>query len=412
MTTLFVGDACLNDCLICGVEDAPGMKFYNIGGNEVEDKALENLIKSVENDYLDISGGDPLFNKPVLRSIAKNHKGDKAIVLNPISFLTMELKKRATNLTEEDYSALVKKVETEGLSENTKETLAYLLEFDGIALSSGNLQSPNPDVMDWALSFFNTHIKPSLISVQLADYSLDATFEEGGTISDAESIACVGKARTSIENRSLNFENVKTGKLPEERDDDFQYGSDCRKGGYKIYFQREGESIRMNYMMCCTPGVTGYTSFRSELTVEDLAVMKPEAIIDTITAEYTEHKDSVLHNMLNFRKVHGRNGPYQNDLGELLRGDEVPAKPTTIEKYHSSTAIKIGEFFPEYVAEAEKLILEKTGKQVSVADNTYTTQKDTPRLCEACFTVGYLLNEAGIKPDEWHNHLETEFGRK
>ncbi|MBU0666224.1 MAG: hypothetical protein KKC26_02565 [Nanoarchaeota archaeon] len=321
----------------------------------------------------------------------------------------MELKKRGRQITESDCKQLTTRLKTKELSKETMNIVNYLSQFEFIGLSRGNLQAPNPIVMNYAKRFFSKRIKPHLSKTNTEDMSLNGKLVNG----DFESISrlsCTGKAKKTLKAGKLKSDKLKSGLRPTVRESHTSY-SNCFKKEKTLFFKKEAGEVNLYYALCCSCGVSGYTSIKSRLTVNDLAELKPIKIYNIMNEELDSIDKKVITNMLNTYSPEDRNGPFKTNGKYVTNSKEINAnigEKTTPKEWSLRT---FSEFFSDYLSEAERYIKQKTGKRVSVAKNTYTIS-DEPIRCEACYAVAELLKEAKISPTEWQEHLEDKFGIK
>ncbi|MFH1174459.1 MAG: hypothetical protein V1725_04955 [archaeon] len=385
--TLFTTSACANDCKICAAKDIPGLKIANIGRNAKEQKGLENFLKSMEYaegvwEELGLTSADPLQNLPLMELVDTYYGGRKRIVINPISFLTFELKKPASKITADDTAALYERVRENGLSSATEKRLNYLSSYAQICISDGNLQSPSVEVMEFAKKFFDDFIRPKIANVPIESNTLNGTFD-GDTLKKTErGLACVGNVRTLAEKGEYPSDLLAIAQSRREI-------RECTSGfSETVYFQREDGETYLFYSMCCAAGSTPYTATRSALSLEKMSCMEPSVIRETMEHELDSRKQGALCGILNNVRFDDAQHPPASDVDWWDR--KIP--------------------FHLYTQAAEELIQDKTGKSVSILENTFTFNAHKAcSSCEACYTVGLLLHRAGIKPTEWQAYLETKF---
>jgi len=138
---LITSNICLNDCVCCCFDDDNELAngFQNIGKNDLERKVIENFIDGLDSskDIISITGRDPLLNRNALELIGQ-YSGEKTIILNPLSFLALGIKKRASQITSEEAFDFLYNCNNKGLPENISELIEQIKEFK-ICISIGIL---------------------------------------------------------------------------------------------------------------------------------------------------------------------------------------------------------------------------------------------------------------------------------
>jgi len=358
------------------MDDSTGFSIVHIGKTGTEKKGIENLFKSIGTEGLSLSGGDPLLNETVLEAAINHSKGSKIITINPISFLTLELKKPGSQITEKDVFCLTEKVQKEGFSQRTKRVLSLLSAFEEIGLSTGDLQGPHPDIVQYALTFFNKFIKPVLLLQKRPFYNTYSYYIPINyyNLSDVIEISCVGKIRSDPQSLETYAPMMLQAR-------EIMLKSKCRRDGSLLTYFLANKGTRLYYSMCCKPGYSPYIAFKSSMTLEAMAEMTSEAISQRMKEENAEFQKTALYNILNHPGFDGENNK---------PGSPIP--------------------FYLYVQSAEELLSQKTAKKVSVLNHTFTfDHAGRAKACEACFTISQLLYAANVSFDEWHDFLENKF---
>lgn len=352
----------------------PNFHIHHIGETEEEKKGVINFFKSIENDTLSLTGGDPLRNETVLELAIKYHKGPKEIIINPLTFLCLALNKPSDKITEEEAIEIIDKIKQEGLSPEIKRLTHLISKFDIIFESLGSLQGPNPKIKELANRFYKEFILPEIMSSsekkpKIEDYSVHGRYESGCLVkSNYDNVACVGRLRQLIEEGKFKTKmSVKsTGREPKVMK--------CReKDTLSLYFKKEDGKARLFFTLCCRAGATPYTSFKTELTLEKMATTTPQEINEAIKDECKKMEETSFHRMLN----------------EPIKENDYDQR------------------FTKYLKAAETLIKKKTGEDIDIVENTYTLGGGDCGFCECCNTVGVMLHRHGISVSEWHKHLEN-----
>ncbi|MBI4448050.1 hypothetical protein HY643_03650, partial [Candidatus Woesearchaeota archaeon] len=318
----------------------------------------------------------------------------KYILINPLTFLFLELHKAPTKISEEDTNHLSERVQKEGLSPEVKKLVSYLGKFDAIGLSSGNLQGPNPKAIELAAKFFWDYVAPEInkhASIfnrpNIYPQNRDGRFESE-TLLKLYGASCVGRIRTLVEEGKLNPSCYKQATKAKPKQ------NSCSDIDNQVlsYFKKHSGNTHLFISLCASVGGSPYTSHRTDLTLEKMENMEPEQISEAIQTEKGKIKKTLIYRMLCGYI------PRHKWIFSRVSGKELE-KELDDEKR-----------FGLYVEAAENLIKAKTGKEVSMIKNTYTFDPEGECSdCELCNTVALELNKAGVTPDEWQSHLEQKF---
>lgn len=374
---LFVTNICLNECIICCAESIPGLRFSHVGKTSTEKKGLTNLFLSMDGDGIAASGGDPLRNLPALELIVDNYSGHKFININPISFLTIELNKCGKNITAEDLKNLELRAKSEGLSKKISNIVRILQQFNEIELSTGNVQSPNPELMQFANFYFENFILEYL-PIKINKSKINGTFIDHTTTNFSGNVSCVGKIRVLAEQNEFSSEIINTA-------EGIQSKINCQSSSKNIFFQYMNGENALHYFICCSPGLNPYVTFKSEMSLEKMADMSPIEIKSIMNTEFSNIKSTAIYNLLNY-----------NPCCDIFFGGNMFSTP------HS--------YFKKYIKLAEEFFEEKTGQKISIVERTLTFNRHKKaKACECCYTVSILFHDAGISVKEWHDHLESKF---
>ncbi|MBI4447414.1 hypothetical protein HY643_00385 [Candidatus Woesearchaeota archaeon] len=394
---IFTTSYCANNCVLCCVQGEVKFGFHHLGKSEEEVKGLENLIKISRGIHL--TGGDPLMNPTFLKLITQHKYATKTIVINPLTFLTSIIHKPAKKITNEEASNFISQAEKDGLPEQLEDLCSNLSNFECIAVSSGNLQGPNPEIIGLAKEFFNKTILPKIKANlsetrrRLGKHPFVKYQEVNGEFKNEQlvdveiflrtpMVSCTGKLRMLVEKNELKqtiFE--KNPKI------EYKYFACETTPNYTIYFKKEDNQTRMYITSCCKVGVTPYTSYKTSLTLEKIACMQPKEVSRLFKNELEKRKETAVYHLLN--------NPVQTE--------KFNNKSVTIDSFNYEIP------FNSYIAAAEQLIREKTGKTVSMKQETYSTKGSEAKCCACCYTTGLMLQRAGISPEEWQSHLEKNF---
>lgn len=376
---------CLNQCFLCCLSTEPRAKIYHVGQTDTERKGLKNLFASIDPvANINLTGGDPLRNEVFLEILA-SHEGRTTIQFNPLSILTLELNRSASKITPKDVDHLAKRVREDGFSPRVVRLLDLLSNFSALGISSGSLQSPNPEIMGAAVNFFRDQVHPKITEFRrrkslqyqpLLAQNVSAKFENGA-ITLGKETRCIGRLRRMIESGEANFTNI-------SRAEDYTIDSGrCNKyKTFNLHFERYGDEIFLYMDMCTMVNQTPYTSYRTELSLQQMADMKPEAIQTAIRAEREKMSKRAYFRLL-------------NDPDYLKFKTDSEKSP--LEKRKKQ--------FEIYFNAASELIRQKTGVEADFLSQTYLVNEKIAKSCDVCNTVGVMLYRTGIGPQKWQDYL-------
>ena len=382
-------EECANNCMICAQQGAGKLGVYAAGKTPEEVQGLENLMDAITPGLLMLTGGDPLRNLPFLEIVDKKagvnyHGKTKAtVVFNPLSFLTLSLGKSAKNITDEDIDVLEEELKENGFSDYMKRVLEIISKFENIAISDGNIQSPNTGIMKRARSIYEKFVQPK-IDIFPDSFRTSAEFENDIFVNTFDTIVCVGKVLDLFKNGKV------TPALMRNNVERYDKNFDCC-GGYKqLYFKEEDHKVWLYLASCCKAGNTSYTSYRSNLSLEDMTGMEIDDLKSAFDEEVKKQENSVFYKLLNApQKVLDHKGRGEIELTEIDR-------------------VSNEDRFAMYLEAAEDIVREKTDKEIDIVEGTRSFI-GKPYACEVCHNVGIHLKKAGIKPSEWQEYLENKF---
>lgn len=259
---ILVTPYCANDCFVCCFSGE-----YTLSMQHFPEGAAENLLKSFSKEKIGITGKDPLRNTQFLEQTIKQHKGKKSIILNPLSFLTLEHKKPGRHITADDALKSIENLERFGLSEQASYLIRLLNYYDRINVSNGRLQAPNPEAAVWA-NFYFENVKPYL--------SGKVTYRP---LQDRFIVACVGSYR-----KEGMPANVRVSKR-----------NTCGEPGYQMsIFNNE---LRLH--ACCSVGLSDHiSSYYTGIKTEDMENSQPRELYGEIKNAHKKYRKTGLHNLL------------------------------------------------------------------------------------------------------------------
>lgn len=375
--TLFATDRCQNECVVCCDKSSPKFSYAHIGETAVQRKGLEHLMQAISMYDLRITGGDPLRNPILLSSVIAHHYGNKHINFNPMSFLTIELKKSGSKITIDDANSLIKRTRFAGFSRDLDIIVQLLAGFNTYSMSCGDLQAPNRDIMLYANLFFDLCILPRITEIkgykpEIHEVKIDGSFENGKLIRADARLNCVGNFRFLLQKGIFD---IHTATLAMARRGKVRKCGDDNK--CELYFSKENGENVLYMPICCVAGASPYTSIKTDLTLKHMADMDPGKVKTKLMQARDNVHDSTLYFMLS------------------------GASHITI---HESR-------FAEVVAAAQDLVKEQRGRDVNIVQSTYTLRADGAcKSCEACNNMGRTLYRAGISPRQFHSYLDKRFG--
>jgi len=349
---------CVNDCLICCDKSNPSSSYYHVGQNEEEMRGLENFLEGCVDLEMTISGGDPLMNLDFLELFLKVHKGDRALVMNPLSFFYLETGKPVSRMRISQLKEVRKNVKKNGFSGEAKRALELIKKFDYIDISAGNLQSPTKSVRDevyelYCESLYDEikHANPEIRAVSYFDEASCAySFGEDKKLTDhiAQGIGRKAKGHKCIPRNDILCFKLFEG---------------------KPYLYFDG---------CCAAMATRYISHKCSLTIYDMADMDSSKIKEVLDKDCKEMKKTAWFSLLNDCNISA-------------------IRLSLLEKN-----------FAQYISFAEDILWERAEELIDI-DFLTRTFRNIARPCEACNTVSALLYENGIEPEEWHAYLEEHY---
>jgi hypothetical protein len=376
--SIFPTNICNNNCVICGVKCQPNFNFYHLLKNDSERKGLIKLLSIFEsNDLISLTGGDPLRNPEFMELFIKHFKGRKSIMLNPLTFLSLESGKPANVISEKEAESIINKVSSMGYCDESMRLLNYLSYFDNIGISSGNLQSPNPALSKYAIKLWGKYIFKYLISNTRSRFffingsprqSLSGKFENNKLVRAPKGLKCVGSLRRIAESQEKTPFSIKFNiEMKRKHKKCHTKAKSAKYPLYPIYFNKVNDEVKMFFLPCCEVGVNPYVAYETELTLNKIASLKTEDVKKLFHKELSKMKKSSFFKLL------------------------------TNKNYNLN--------FKTFIQIAEKMIKERSNQNIDIVSETYTCS-DKCHHCEVCNTVGVMLHRAKITPKEWHEYLE------
>ena len=380
---LSISSQCKNQCQICAYSGRPPLKFYNAGKSENEKRGLANFFQAIGDRALSITGRDPLRNPDALALANQFHPGIKEIIINPISFLTIGLRKYAKNITSEE----VQKLTNAALSSEVQQLCEILSQYNRVTISCGTLQGPSPEIAQLAYGFFHQKIAPAIKAsaptLNINEACFNGKFKEGILVEPvSRPPLAVGKIRSR---KGIDPAVIAPAKKMAAK----RFW--CGEYDATVYhFQKDEDGVSLYQSICAQVAQSGYVHFKTGLTLEAMAAMPPEQITQKLIEENMRFEQSTVFSFLS--------------RSFCLSLPNIIDRKTHYEKQF--------EFF---IRAVEMLIKEETGKKISVVENTlsFTRQinPETAHPCEACNTAGALLHREKIPPQKLETFLKQAQNR-
>jgi hypothetical protein len=363
---------CQNSCVLCCMSGSPKFGIYHAGSTPQERQGLQNLILSMgETSICMTGGGDPLRNPEFIDIVNRYAKGEKNIVFNPLTFLSMQVGKPARRITNaEAREALT--LSPEQINPSIYSLLDTLQEYSHLHMSSGLMQSPRPGLIRYSELFFKRLIQGmdglnERLEIRRVNRRADIKFDYH--LKDSPALRSHIRYNAPPESVVLSC-----------------FISLERNIGGTIYFKRDADNINLYFGHCSRVGMSQYNDFKTDITLDALAVSTPKQITSRMERQRAKICSRPYSQIL-------CNDRYRPTKGPLAQHPVLDAYPS--------------DRFSYLINLAEGMIRSRTKKRADIMKKSGTFGSEL-NACAVCSTMGGLLSEAGISPQEWQEYVDNE----